>query len=137
MRPIWFKDLAEMQCLTKEVSANWTLNLKYWTGATQQSCWGQWSWCSGDAPDPLNQALNWAVGQPDNANGTEACVNLQVFKNGSTLALSDRNCNSKYFMACKVCISVNLRQQLNKLIFCRGMFVQALNAKSQGVLINV
>jgi hypothetical protein len=110
MRPIWFKDLAEMQCLAKEVSANWTLNLNYWTAATQQSCWGQWSWCSGDDPEPLNQALIWAVGQPDNAKGNEGCLHLRLLKNSSTTpVLSDRNCSSKYFMACKVCIYFHWR----------------------------
>jgi hypothetical protein len=102
MRPIWFRDAFEMQCVSKEMSSNWTLNQNYWTAATQQSCWGQWSWCTVDGPLPLGQGMQWADKQPDNAQGIEGCVHLRVFKNGSLPALSDRNCSQKYFLACKV-----------------------------------
>lgn len=100
MRPIWFEDANEMKSLAQEVSSGWSANLNFWTAATQQSCRGQWSWCSGDAPPlQLAQDLVWTPGQPDNAKG---CGHLRVFKNGSTPALSDRNCSHKYFLACKV-----------------------------------
>jgi hypothetical protein len=106
MRPIWFENLAEMKCLADEVSSeDWKLNVNFWTAATQQSCWGQWSWCSNDVlPVHLEQDLIWAEGQPDNAMGDEGCLHLNLFKNGSVPALSDRNCSYKYFLACKVCV---------------------------------
>jgi len=99
LRPVWFKDASEMECLSKEVS-NWTLNWNYWTGGTQQSCWGQWAWCSAQGPDPLVQGLRWAQGQPDNPQ--EGCLHLRIIKNATGLVLSDRNCTSKYVMACQV-----------------------------------
>jgi hypothetical protein len=107
MRPFWFKDLAELQCLAGEIaSEEWKLNLNFWTAATQQSCWGQWSWCSRESsPLQLAQNLVWAERQPDNADGDEGCLHLRLFKNGSTPALSDRNCTFKYFLACKVCVT--------------------------------
>jgi len=100
MRPVWFKDDKEMECLAKEVS-NWTLNWNYWTGGTQQSCWGQWAWCSAQGPDALVQGLRWAQGQPDNVNGTEGCLHLRILQNNTGLAISDKSCSRKYVMACQ------------------------------------
>jgi hypothetical protein len=101
MQPLWFNDASEMTCLS-EKTPNWTLNFNYWTGGLQQSCWGQWSWCSPDGPEPLKKGLHWMQGQPDNAQGNEGCIHSRVFKNSSGFAISDRNCSHKYVMACKV-----------------------------------
>jgi hypothetical protein len=102
MRPIWLKDAAEMQCLAREMS-NWTLNWNYWTGASQQGCWGQWAWCSSaPLPDPmLDEGLSWAAGQPDNFNNSDGCLQIRVLKNATGLVLLDRPCNSRYVMACQ------------------------------------
>jgi hypothetical protein len=109
-----------MQCLGEEVASDdWNLNINFWTAATQQSCWGQWSWCSSDAsPVKLAQDLVWGEGQPDNAMGDEGCLHLRLLKNGSTPALSDRNCSNKYFLACKVCVMFFFRLVQLVLIWC-------------------
>jgi len=100
MRPIWFKNASEMQCLVKEMS-NWTLNWNYWTGG-KQSCSDQWTWCSVQGPEPLAMGLRWADGQPDNFQGDEECLHMRIYKNISGLVISDRKCSNKYVLACQV-----------------------------------
>jgi len=101
MRPVWFRSASEMACVAAAVSGNWTLNLNYWTGGVQQSCRGQWAWCSKDVPDPMLGAddFNWAPGQPDNPS--EQCLHVRFYKNTTAPTISDRNCNSKFVLACQ------------------------------------
>jgi len=92
-----------MNCVSNYVKfTNWTLNFNYWTGGKQQGCWGEWGWCSSSGVDAVKEGLIWSPNQPDNQNGSEGCLHLRVFKNGSGVALSDRRCLDKYIMACEV-----------------------------------
>jgi hypothetical protein len=101
MHPIWFEGGKEMQSLSDHIkSVNWTLNLNYWTAGRQQGCWGEWGWCHAASGAALADDLLWLPGQPD--NDKEGCVHLRIFANGSKVALSDRNCSSKFAIACKV-----------------------------------
>jgi hypothetical protein len=105
MRPIWFDGRKDMQCLNNHIkSTNWTLNLNYWVGGSrEENC--TWKWCSTDGVlKNTSGDLMWASGQPDNLNGSEACLHLRIFNNGSDVALSDRKCTDKYVMACRVSI---------------------------------
>jgi hypothetical protein len=106
MRPIWFETGSEMQCLSDYVKTNnWTLNFNYWTAGRQQGCWGEWGWCNSAASGgALADDLLWLPGQPDNSS--EGCLHLKIFKNGSTAGLSDRNCESRYVIACQVCLTL-------------------------------
>ncbi|XP_059482052.1 uncharacterized protein LOC132200543 [Neocloeon triangulifer] len=101
MRPVWFQDASDMECLSNATKSNWTLNYNYWTAGRSQGSWGQWAWCTPNGPLILPDSLLWADGQPDNAIPDEMCLHLRVGKNGSDLALSDRNCSNKYVIACQ------------------------------------
>jgi hypothetical protein len=104
MRPVWFNDGQDMQCLSNYVkSINWTLNRNYWVGGSRENnC--SWKWCTSDgASMNVSGDVAWLPGQPDNVNGSETCLHMRVFSNGSNVALSDRKCADKYVMACRVC----------------------------------
>ena len=104
-----------MQSLSDQIkSANWTLNLNYWTAGRQQGCWGEWGWCHAASGAALADDLLWLSGQPD--NDKEGCVHLRIFTNGSKVALSDRNCSSKFAIACKVRIIFSNNSEV-RLIF--------------------
>jgi len=82
---------------------NWEGNYNYWTGGVRQ-CGEKWAWCrtSGDLT-PLDAALGWDVGQPDNKTGAEFCVHLKIQKNEAPgIKLTDKNCASKFIYACQV-----------------------------------
>jgi hypothetical protein len=109
MQPIWFSGGDEMKCISDLIKTNWTLNYNYWTGGAQQDCWGEWGFCQGTHAFAMSNDGTWLPGQPDNSS--ERCLSLRIFKNGSTIGLSDKRCLNKFVMACKaifvlICITV-------------------------------
>jgi Lectin C-type domain len=91
---------------TDEVTKNlggWKYNLNYWTGGTQRSCKGQWSWCAGADSVAFQDNLTWALNQPDNRAGADDCMHMRFPQNASAgIVLADRNCSDKYVIACEV-----------------------------------
>jgi Lectin C-type domain len=87
----------------KTKSVGWKYNLNYWTGGTQRSCKGQWSWCAGADSVAFQDNLTWAFNQPDNRAGADDCMHMRFPQNSSAaIVLSDRNCSDKYVIACEV-----------------------------------
>jgi hypothetical protein len=76
--------------------------LNYWTGGTQRSCKGQWSWCAGADSVAFPDNLPWASKQPDNRAGADDCVNMRLLLNATGIVLADKNCSDKYVIACEV-----------------------------------
>lgn len=44
----------------------------------------------------------WKTGQPDNANGSENCAQMLIYKRSSTVTLNDRKCDGLSALACQV-----------------------------------
>jgi Lectin C-type domain len=80
----------------------WKFNLNYWTGGTQRSCKGQWSWCAGAESVAFPENLKWASNQPDNRAGADDCVHMRFIQNSTGIVLADKNCSDKYIVACEV-----------------------------------
>jgi Lectin C-type domain len=119
LKPIVFETQMELECLgnyTKSVkifvlglflknaiwSDGWKYNFNYWTGGTQRSCKGQWSWCAGAESITFLDNLKWAFNQPDNRAGGDDCVHMRFLQNTTGLVLADKNCSDKYIVACEV-----------------------------------
>jgi hypothetical protein len=102
MRPIWFDGGQDMQCFYNFIKeTKWSLNFNYWTGGTrEEKC--SWKWCHGNSLRNGTGSLTWASEQPDNVNGSEACLHLKIATNGTGPELFDKKCASKFIMACKV-----------------------------------
>ncbi|XP_065336678.1 uncharacterized protein LOC135937455 [Cloeon dipterum] len=77
-------------------NASWP-KTAFWTSGTDYGCEGSFGFCSTNTL--LRQEAKWAEGQPDNANGTEHCVSVEV-QNNSAL-LYDENCLSKKRFICE------------------------------------
>jgi hypothetical protein len=122
MRPIVFESVEELQCLSNFTNckcpkekghnysiqnvANWKFNFNYWTGGIQRDCKGQWSWCSGSEASKVVNNLTWSLGQPDNKNGGDDCLQMRILQNETGIALSDRNCSDRYVIACEVLLII-------------------------------
>jgi hypothetical protein len=81
---------------------NWTYNLNYWTGGTQRGSKGNWGWCSGTGVKPLPHNLTWGLDQPDNKALNDDCLQMRLTANKTGIHLWDRNCSSKFVIACEV-----------------------------------
>jgi len=86
----------------KTLTDGWKFNFNYWTGGTQRSCKGQWSWCAGAESVPFPVNLTWAYNQPDNRAGADDCVHMRILQNATGIVLLDKNCSDKYVVACEV-----------------------------------
>jgi len=91
-----------MPGLNENKKGGWNYNLNFWTGGTTQECPGQWSWCGSQPILGLSNDLKWEKGQPDNHGGREDCLHLRVVLNQTGIIITDRNCTSKYMLACEV-----------------------------------
>jgi hypothetical protein len=69
----------------------------------KNSCNSSFSWCSATSDKIVQISNNLACEnfQPDNLGGNESCLHLKVLKTGG-LKLTDKNCASKFIVACKV-----------------------------------
>jgi hypothetical protein len=50
----------------------------------------------------LTSHVRWQPGQPDNLGGQQNCLHLRILTNVSQTVISDRNCTSKFPIACQV-----------------------------------
>jgi hypothetical protein len=81
----------------------WKLNYNYWTAGKKNSCNSSFSWCSATSDEimQISNNLAWDKSQPDNLGGNESCLHVKILKTGG-LKLTDKNCASKFIVACKV-----------------------------------
>jgi hypothetical protein len=70
----------------------------------KNSCNSSFSWCLSATTETIKEisnSLDWDKNQPDNLGGNETCLHLKILKTGG-LKLTDKNCASKFIVACKV-----------------------------------
>jgi hypothetical protein len=80
------------------VGKDWKYNSRYWTYGLRSSE-TSFKWCSNGG---VVASSMWSLGQPDNANDTENCAQMVVYKSNSTVLLEDRECSVVSALACKV-----------------------------------
>jgi hypothetical protein len=128
MEPLNFENAAEMNCVANLTLRNfkfpffcsiqyfskalrWKLNYNYWTAGMKNSCNSTFSWCLSANTEKIIQLSNnlaWDKNQPDILGGNETCLHLKILKTGG-LKLTDKNCASKFIVACKVfCFSFRI-----------------------------
>ena len=81
----------------------WPYNMNYWTSGRRIHSNNTFHWCLANETRQLaSSGSMWAAQQPDNRNGSENCVHLEIPRNQNRTELTDRDCNDTYVFACKV-----------------------------------
>ncbi|XP_059468433.1 uncharacterized protein LOC132192470 isoform X2 [Neocloeon triangulifer] len=70
---------------------------KFWTSGTDNGCENAFGFCGSNTL--LRDDTKWATGEPNNSNGTEHCISVEL-KNNSLL-LFDDNCNLRQRYICE------------------------------------
>lgn len=87
-------------------ATNWKYASNYWTSGLRMIPQQTFSWCSSNnksVSTPIIEAeQNWAAQQPDNANGSQNCIHMNVTREYATVLLSDRKCTDHLLFACQV-----------------------------------
>jgi hypothetical protein len=81
----------------------WKYNTRYWTNGLRSSN-TSFKWCSNG--QPLGNSL-WSAGQPNNANNSENCAQMVIYKKESVVLLEDRKCNVISAVACQARMILN------------------------------
>ncbi|XP_065340587.1 macrophage mannose receptor 1-like [Cloeon dipterum] len=95
MQPIEIENDAKYQCF-KQLAVNWKYGSNYWTSGLRTQG-KNFSWCNNN-----NGSVHfWAPGQPDNLNGSENCVHMNIKKEKSSVYLTDKKCTNINVFSCQ------------------------------------
>ncbi|XP_059468841.1 uncharacterized protein LOC132192759 [Neocloeon triangulifer] len=71
---------------------------KFWTSGTDYGCENAFGFCGSNTL--LRDDSRWATGEPNDLNGTENCISVEL-KNNSLLLFDDNNCNLRQRYLCE------------------------------------
>ncbi|XP_065350640.1 macrophage mannose receptor 1-like [Cloeon dipterum] len=95
MQPIEIGNDAKYQCF-KKLAINWKYGSNYWTSGLRTQG-KNFSWCHNN-----NGSVRfWAPGQPDNLNGSENCVHMNIKTENTTVYLTDKKCTNINVFSCQ------------------------------------
>ncbi|XP_059489187.1 uncharacterized protein LOC132204590 [Neocloeon triangulifer] len=98
MNPITLESSEKAQCF-RNIASNWKYGSNYWTAGLRATT-SDFSWCSASGSIALDKSkVSWAVGQPNNANGSENCLRINV--TNASFQISDQVCTEEFLFACQ------------------------------------
>ncbi|CAB3372990.1 Hypothetical predicted protein [Cloeon dipterum] len=100
MQPIEIENDAKYQCF-KQLAVSWKYGSNYWTSGlrTQGS---KFSWCTKNGSSEMTDSVDlWAPGQPNNWNGSENCVHMNIKTENTTVYLTDKKCTNINVFSCQ------------------------------------
>lgn len=69
----------------------------FWLGGTDVQIEGEWVW-TGNV-QAMGSYTNWAPGEPNNANGNEHCLEMDM---GGQYHWNDNNCENRFNFICEM-----------------------------------
>lgn len=69
----------------------------FWLGGTDVQIEGEWVW-TGNV-QAMGSYKNWAPGEPNNANGNEHCLEMDM---GGQYQWNDNNCENRFNFICEI-----------------------------------
>ncbi|XP_059489837.1 uncharacterized protein LOC132205034 [Neocloeon triangulifer] len=77
------------------------INEQYWTGGSDLGCEGNFGWC-GQGGQEFGRNIPWLYLEPNNAEGNEHCVNIDMIAWDSVkFTLNDNNCDKMMKFVCE------------------------------------
>ncbi|XP_065335259.1 macrophage mannose receptor 1-like [Cloeon dipterum] len=77
------------------------INEQYWTSGSDLGCEGKFGWCSQGGVE-FGDNIPWLYNEPNNGDGNENCVNIDIIAWDSVkFKLNDNNCDKKMKFICE------------------------------------
>jgi Lectin C-type domain len=73
----------------------------YWTSASQKGCNLEFRWCSSNITFG-STSINWVMGQPNNLQGVQDCVQVALQPGAPLATFNDDPCSYSYYYLCEV-----------------------------------